>query len=161
MTSVSVVTDTMGDEQRRRGLRQMRLVALGLLAVRGGRLCPHHLGNHDGVWGFVNAAAEASMVGALADWFAVTALFRHPMGLPIPHTALIPKKKDMLARSLQDFVGDNFLRGDHRASACAAAHGSARRQWLGPRAGQLAGPPTMVVGVTIAVRGWGGSATHR
>ena len=49
------------------------------------------------------------MVGAIADWFAVTALFRHPLGLPIPHTALIPTRKDMLARSLQDFVTENFL----------------------------------------------------
>ena len=45
----------------------------------------------DGFWGFVNAGAEASMVGAIADWFAVTALFKHPLGLPIPHTALIPQ----------------------------------------------------------------------
>ena len=50
------------------------------------------------------------MVGAMADWFAVTALFRHPLGVPIPHTALIPRRKDMLARSLQDFMGANFLR---------------------------------------------------
>ena len=49
------------------------------------------------------------MVGAIADWFAVTALFRHPLGLPIPHTALIPTRKNMLARSLQDFVTENFL----------------------------------------------------
>jgi uncharacterized membrane-anchored protein YjiN (DUF445 family) len=57
----------------------------------------------------VHAAAEASMVGAVADWFAVTALFRHPMGIPIPHTALIPRRKDMLAVSLQEFFADNFL----------------------------------------------------
>ena len=43
-----------------------------------------------GVWGYVNAGAEAAMVGAMADWFAVTALFRHPLGLPMPHTAIIP-----------------------------------------------------------------------
>ena len=49
------------------------------------------------------------MVGAIADWFAVTALFKHPMGLPIPHTALIPRRKEMLGRSLQEFVGENFL----------------------------------------------------
>ncbi len=63
----------------------------------------------DGFWGFVNAGAEASMVGAIADWFAVTALFKHPLGLPIPHTALIPRRKDELGRSLQEFVGENFL----------------------------------------------------
>ena len=59
--------------------------------------------------GYVQAMAEASMVGALADWFAVTALFRHPLGLPIPHTAIIPRKKDALGENLGDFVGANFL----------------------------------------------------
>ncbi|MBT8199910.1 MAG: DUF445 family protein, partial [Acidimicrobiia bacterium] len=50
--------------------------------------------------GFIRATAEASMVGALADWFAVTALFRHPLGLKIPHTAIIPSRKDQLGRAL-------------------------------------------------------------
>ncbi|HEX8932845.1 MAG TPA: DUF445 domain-containing protein [Pseudonocardiaceae bacterium] len=59
--------------------------------------------------GYVQAMAEASMVGALADWFAVTALFRHPLGLKIPHTAIIPRKKDALGENLGDFVGANFL----------------------------------------------------
>ena len=59
--------------------------------------------------GYVRSAAEASMVGALADWFAVTALFRRPLGLPIPHTAIIPERKDALGESLGEFVGDNFL----------------------------------------------------
>ncbi|WP_026448720.1 DUF445 family protein [Actinopolyspora mortivallis] len=59
--------------------------------------------------GYVNAASEAGMVGALADWFAVTALFRRPLGLPIPHTAIIPTRKNLLGRSLGDFVGGNFL----------------------------------------------------
>ena len=62
--------------------------------------------------GYVRATAEAAMVGALADWFAVTALFRRPMGLPIPHTAIIPRKKDQLGDSLGDFVGENFLSED-------------------------------------------------
>src|SRR5919205_380357 len=65
--------------------------------------------DRSGFWGFVNAGAEASMVGAIADWFAVTALFRHPLGLPVPHTALIPKRKDELGRGLEEFVGENFL----------------------------------------------------
>ena len=59
--------------------------------------------------GYLRAAAEAAMVGALADWFAVTALFRHPLGLPIPHTAIIPTRKDRLGAGLGDFVGTNFL----------------------------------------------------
>ncbi|WP_188543982.1 DUF445 domain-containing protein [Rhodococcoides trifolii] len=63
-----------------------------------------------GAWvGYVRAASEAGMVGALADWFAVTALFRHPFGIPIPHTAIIKKKKDQLGSSLGSFVGQNFL----------------------------------------------------
>lgn len=63
----------------------------------------------EGFLGYVNAGAEASMVGAIADWFAVTALFRHPLGLPVPHTAIIPKRKESLGASLQDFVAENFL----------------------------------------------------
>nr|WP_246338785.1 DUF445 domain-containing protein [Amycolatopsis endophytica] len=59
--------------------------------------------------GYVRAASEAGMVGALADWFAVTALFRRPLGLPIPHTAIIPSKKDVIGSSLGEFVGANFL----------------------------------------------------
>jgi uncharacterized membrane-anchored protein YjiN (DUF445 family) len=59
--------------------------------------------------GYVRATAEAAMVGGLADWFAVTALFRHPLGIPIPHTAIIPRRKDQLGASLGDFVEQNFL----------------------------------------------------
>ena len=73
-----------------------------LLLVRGG----------PGWLGYLQAAAEAGMVGALADWFAVTALFRRPLGLPIPHTAIIPTKKDQIGNSLGDFVGTNFLAED-------------------------------------------------
>ncbi|WP_448851689.1 DUF445 domain-containing protein [Corynebacterium sp. 335C] len=59
--------------------------------------------------GYVRAASEAGMVGALADWFAVTALFRHPLGIPIPHTAIVRRKKDQVGGALADFVGENFL----------------------------------------------------
>ncbi|WP_121012902.1 DUF445 domain-containing protein [Saccharothrix australiensis] len=62
--------------------------------------------------GYVRAAAEAGMVGALADWFAVTALFRRPLGLPIPHTAIIPTRKDTFGDALGSFVGTNFLSED-------------------------------------------------
>src|SRR5947209_19168946 len=61
------------------------------------------------VIGFVRAGAEAAMVGGLADWFAITALFRRPLRLPIPHTALIPTRKDQLADSLGQFVTTTFL----------------------------------------------------
>ena len=95
------------DAERAAGLRRMRVVAVGLL-VFAALVYLLTLGE-DGFLGFVNAGAEASMVGAIADWFAVVALFRHPLGLPIPHTALIPKRKEMLGRGLEEFVGENFL----------------------------------------------------
>jgi uncharacterized membrane-anchored protein YjiN (DUF445 family) len=95
------------DAERRRGLRRMRTLAVSLLLFAA-VVYVVTLGQ-DGFLGFVNAGAEASMVGAIADWFAVTAIFKHPMGLPIPHTALIPRRKEMLGRSLEEFVGENFL----------------------------------------------------
>ncbi len=70
----------------------------------------HHGG---AAWvGYIRAAAEAGMVGGLADWFAVTALFRHPLGIPIPHTAIIPQRKDAIGASLGSFVSENFLSED-------------------------------------------------
>ena len=128
--TVSMVTPDPGaDEARRRGLRQMRTVAVGLLLLAA---CVYvaTLGR-DGFWGFVNAGAEASMVGAIADWFAVTALFKHPLGLPIPHTALIPRRKDELGRGLEEFVGENFLQEAVIRERVAAATISARvGDWL-------------------------------
>ena len=110
--TLSLASDPVLDGERRRGLRHMRLVALSLLVFAAVVFLATLRVKDQGFWGFVNAGAEASMVGAMADWFAVTALFRHPLGLPIPHTALIPRRKDMLAQSLQDFMGENFLRED-------------------------------------------------
>ena len=110
--ALSLASDPALDAERRRGLRQMRLVALSLLVFAAIVFLATLRVADQGFWGFVHAGAEASMVGAMADWFAVTALFRHPLGIPIPHTALIPRRKDMLARSLQDFMGENFLRED-------------------------------------------------
>jgi uncharacterized membrane-anchored protein YjiN (DUF445 family) len=103
---------TPRDAERRRALIRMKSVAAGLLltAALVWLLCV--LLGHGGWVGYVQAAAEASMVGALADWFAVTALFRHPLGLPIPHTAILPRKKDQLGASLGEFVQSNFLSAD-------------------------------------------------
>jgi len=98
------------DVERQRGLSRMRAVALALLALAA--LIYVLTLDRGGAWGYLHAASEAAMVGAIADWFAVTALFRHPLGLPIPHTALIPTRKDVLGRSLQDFVTENFLAED-------------------------------------------------
>ncbi|WP_425356920.1 DUF445 domain-containing protein [Streptomyces inhibens] len=105
----------VADEERRRAVRRMKTLATSLLlAVALVYVLAKWAGSLGaGGWtGFVAAAAEAGMVGALADWFAVTALFKRPMGLPIPHTAIIPTKKDQLGQSLGDFVGENFLSGE-------------------------------------------------
>ena len=76
--------------------------------------------------GYVKAFAEAAMVGGLADWFAVTALFRHPLGLPIPHTAIIPRNKDRIGEALANFLQREF---PHRAGrrAADAQHRPGRR----------------------------------
>lgn len=106
---------TAADEEKRRGVRRMKTTASGLLLLVALVYVLATWAKNAGVggWpGFVAAAAEAGMVGALADWFAVTALFKRPLGLPIPHTAIIPSKKDQLGASLGAFVGENFLSGD-------------------------------------------------
>jgi uncharacterized membrane-anchored protein YjiN (DUF445 family) len=101
---------TRNEQDKQRGLRQMKAVALAFLLGAAVVYVVARLTDNAAPWvGYVAAMAEASMVGALADWFAVTALFRHPLGLPIPHTAIIPRKKDALGENLGDFVGDNFL----------------------------------------------------
>ncbi len=124
-----ITPDTDADERRRRGLRRMRSLAVGLLCFAA-VVYVATLGQ-DGFWGFVNAGAEASMVGAIADWFAVTAIFKHPLGLPVPHTALIPKRKDELGKSLEEFVGDNFLQEEIIRDRVATATISLRvGRWL-------------------------------
>jgi uncharacterized membrane-anchored protein YjiN (DUF445 family) len=93
-----------------RPARRMRIVATGLLVVMAGVfLLSRHMEGVHPAWGFVRAFAEAAMVGGLADWFAVTALFRHPLGLPIPHTAIIPRNKDRIGDTLASFLKSNFL----------------------------------------------------
>jgi uncharacterized membrane-anchored protein YjiN (DUF445 family) len=88
----------------------MRMTATGMLVAMAGTflLARSMLGAHP-AWGYVLAFSEAAMVGGLADWFAVTALFRHPLGLPIPHTAIIPENKDRIADTMAQFLQDNFL----------------------------------------------------
>ncbi len=90
--------------------RRMRLVATGLLLLMALTFVAlrHWAGPHP-AWGYALAFTEAAMVGGLADWFAVTALFRRPLGLPIPHTAIIPENKDRIARTMAAFLRDNFL----------------------------------------------------
>jgi uncharacterized membrane-anchored protein YjiN (DUF445 family) len=128
-TLTMITPDSAADERRRQGLRRMRTLAVGLLVLAA--VVYVATLDQDGFWGFVNAGAEASMVGAIADWFAVTALFKHPLGLPIPHTALIPKRKDELGRSLEEFVGENFLQEEIIRDRVAAATISMRvGRWL-------------------------------
>ncbi|TWF99825.1 uncharacterized membrane-anchored protein YjiN (DUF445 family) [Kitasatospora viridis] len=133
---------TAADEEKRRGVRRMKAIATGFLVAATVVFALATWGKAAG-WGswtgYVAAAAEAGMVGALADWFAVTALFRRPFGLPIPHTAIIPTKKDAFGRSLGTFVGENFLSAQvvrtrlgslgiaHRLGEWLAAPGSAER----------------------------------
>ncbi len=88
----------------------MKLIATGMLvAMAGIYLAARQFEAFHPAIGFVKAFAEAAMVGGLADWFAVTALFRHPLGLPIPHTAIIPRNKDRIGDTLAQFLKDNFL----------------------------------------------------
>lgn len=85
-------------------------MATGMLVVMAGvYLLARAFADLHPAIGFVKAFAEAAMVGGLADWFAVTALFRHPLGLPIPHTAIIPRNKDRIGDTLAQFLKDNFL----------------------------------------------------
>jgi uncharacterized membrane-anchored protein YjiN (DUF445 family) len=121
------------DEQRRRGLRRMRSLAVALLVFAAVVFVATL--DRTGWLGFVNAGAEASMVGAFADWFAVTALFKHPLGVPVPHTALIPRRKDELGRSLEEFVGENFLQETIIRERTDAARLSLRLgSWVGVEA---------------------------
>ena len=92
------------------GTQGMKVVATGLLVVMAAVfLATRALEQGHPSLGYVKAFAEAAMVGGLADWFAVTALFRHPLGLPIPHTAIIPRNKDRIGEALATFLRENFL----------------------------------------------------
>jgi uncharacterized membrane-anchored protein YjiN (DUF445 family) len=109
-------------EVRARALAAARLRATALLAaVTVVFVVVTVIGAHGTALGFVQAGAEASMVGGVADWFAVTALFRRPLGLPIPHTALIVERKDQFAATLGQFVQENFLNGEVLAGRISAA----------------------------------------
>ena len=98
------------DELRARRLRNMKRSAAGLLVLAAFVFVGTFLfSDGEGLSGYVRAAAERAMVGGIADWFAATALFRHPLGIPIPHTALIPRGSDAIGRGLGEFVQRNFM----------------------------------------------------
>lgn len=120
------------DEERRTALRRMKRAATSLLVLAAAVFAVSFALQDDIAWlGYVRAAAEGAMVGAIADWFAVTALFRHPLGIPIPHTAIIPKRKDEIGATLGAFVEDEFLSEEVVVGKLASV-GIARRlgAWL-------------------------------
>ena len=125
-------TMSNGDAVRRAELRRMKQLALVLLiGAAVVFVVARSLEDRHGWLGYVRAFAEAAMVGALADWFAVTALFRHPLGIPIPHTAIIPTRKDDIGRGLGEFVQQNFLTPDVLGEKIRAAKPAARGgAWL-------------------------------
>ncbi|HEX6525564.1 MAG TPA: DUF445 domain-containing protein [Streptosporangiaceae bacterium] len=109
---------------RRRATAFLAVVTAVFIAVTA-------IGAHGTFLGYVQAGAEAAMVGGVADWFAVTALFRHPLGLPIPHTALIVERKDQFAATLGQFVQENFLNASVLSDRIRAAAPAPRlAAWL-------------------------------
>ena len=121
-----------GEAQRRHDLARMKRRATGLLlAMTVVFVVVTVFGSDHGWTGYLQATAEASMVGGLADWFAVTALFRHPLGVPIPHTAIIRERKEEFGRTLGEFVQENFLTADVVAERVRASQMSTRLgAWL-------------------------------
>ncbi len=123
---------TPDDEIRRVRLVQMKRVATIMLVVVAAVFVVARLFEARYPWlGYLRAFAEAAMVGGIADWFAVTALFRHPLGIPIPHTAIVPSRKDRIGTALGNFVQRNFLTREVVASKLAAMKlGERGAQWL-------------------------------
>ncbi|HET9079788.1 MAG TPA: DUF445 domain-containing protein [Trebonia sp.] len=143
--------ESLESRKRRLAIARRRATAL-LAAVTALFVAVTAVGVHGTLLSYVQAGAEAAMVGGIADWFAVTALFRHPLGLPIPHTAVIVERKDQFAATLGQFVQENFLNADVLAERIHAA-GLAQRiaAWLSDEdnAARFAGHAADVV-VTLA-----------
>ena len=123
------------DAEREARLRAMKRRATGLLAVALLVFIAASLWEPQYAWlGYVRATAEASLVGGLADWFAVTALFRHPLGIPIPHTAIVATRKERIGQILGNFVQNHFLSRDVIAANLRRVHPAERAaQWLADR----------------------------
>ena len=110
--SVTIATPTEPVDPRRAALRRMRTVATLLLVAMTVVFVAASVATVDWPWlPYVRAFAEAGMVGACADWFAVVALFRRPLGLPIPHTGIVPANKERIGGALGRFITGNFLTG--------------------------------------------------
>ena len=137
--------DDTEDAIKRARLRTMQAVALGLLVLAAllFALARRQHGGHP-AWGYLEAFSEAAMVGAIADWFAVTALFRHPLGIPLWHTAIIPNSKDSIGKSLGNFVENHFITEEGialrirqidiagRAGLYMQSHAAQLSGWVGP-----------------------------
>src|SRR3954454_4564519 len=144
------------EQQQLSRLRRSRAVATGMLALAAiafaASLAVPNPGH--GIL-LLRAIAEAALVGALADWFAVTALFRHPLRLPIPHTAIIPANKDRIGRTLGEFVRRNFLAPQLVAGRVRDAQPARRAGvWLADPGHARSGAETVLrlaVGATEAV----------
>ena len=132
MTTPASLWTRPDDDTRQAQLDAMRRRATGLLALAGGIFVAARTFEGRYPWlGFVRATAEASLVGGLADWFAVTALFRHPLGLPIPHTAIVATRKERIGRVLGNFVQSHFLTRDVVASKLREVRPAERAaRWL-------------------------------
>lgn len=149
------VTALVDEAGRRRQLRQMRRRATGLLLAMTVVFVLARSAEEGGAgWiGYLRATAEAAMVCGLADWFAVTALFRHPLGVPIPHTAIVPARKDQIGRSLGEFLHANFLSGPIVSErVLAAAPGERVAEWLA-RPGSCATVARHTADALVAVTG--------
>jgi uncharacterized membrane-anchored protein YjiN (DUF445 family) len=142
------------DAARRAELKVMKRVATGLLVVALIVFVVARLLEPRYPWlGFVRATAEASLVGGLADWFAVTALFRKPLGLPIPHTAIIQTQKDRIGHVLANFVQNHFLSRDALTSKLRSMHLSERvARWLSDPEHSMSIARHLAVGVAQAVQ---------
>lgn len=142
------------DAARRAELKVMKRVATGLLAVAVVIFVVARILEPSHPWlGFVRATAEASLVGGLADWFAVTALFRKPLGLPIPHTAIIQTQKDRIGRVLATFVQNHFLSRDVLVAKLSSMHLAERvARWVSEPEHSARIARHLAVGVAQAVQ---------
>lgn len=123
---------TADDELKRQRLISMKRTATGMLVVVAALFAVARWYETQFPWlAWVRAFSEAAMVGGIADWFAVTALFRHPLGIPIPHTAIVPARKDRIGTALGNFVQRNFLQREVVAQKIAAMKlGERAARWL-------------------------------
>jgi uncharacterized membrane-anchored protein YjiN (DUF445 family) len=145
---------SMQEQEQLAQLRRMRKIATGLLMLMAVVFVACRLlQNTYAYLSFVSAFAEAAMVGALADWFAVTALFRNPLGLPIPHTAIIPNNKDRIGESVANFLEHNFMTHDVlREELNHVDFTGAAASWLAVRENSRAVARQIVSGVPVLFR---------